>query len=80
MIDAPFHFADVRTKSGEGRLDYGPWTPFVLDPYGVTASDSRRRDSRIYNGGTFAGGKFWTRVTCALTGYGPGFHINMKLL
>jgi hypothetical protein len=40
MIDTPLTFASVRTKSGEGRLDYGPWTPFILDP--TTGTDTRR--------------------------------------
>lgn len=32
MIDSPLHFAYTRVKSGLGRLDYGPWTPAMVDP------------------------------------------------
>jgi hypothetical protein len=109
MIDSPLRFADVRTKSGEGRLDYGPWTPFVIDshkpgkrlhstsvpvvalvdkftgsaaelstlivkamPNGHVIGERTMGsispmggDNRVFNGGQFNGGKFWTHVTCA---------------
>jgi hypothetical protein len=46
MIDSPLQFANVRAKSGLGRLDYGPWMPFVLDPH--TGGDTRvLRDKSI---------------------------------
>jgi hypothetical protein len=47
MIDAPLTFASVRTKSGEGRLDYGPWTPFILDPRTPDTDTRRLTDTLI---------------------------------
>ena len=43
LIDEDIHIGYVRTKSGTGRLDYGPWTPCVVHP----AENHRKIDAPI---------------------------------
>jgi hypothetical protein len=43
LINSPLTFAYQRSKSGEGRLDYGPWVPLRVMP----ASDGQMQPDKI---------------------------------
>ncbi|MDR3122180.1 MAG: hypothetical protein LBU16_00160 [Treponema sp.] len=65
MIDSPLAFAYSRSKSGEGRLDYSPWTPVRIIPAPTT--EKRLADTTIpiallADRGTFSGAEFHAMI------------------
>lgn len=69
MIDQPLTFAYSRSKSGEGRLDYSPWTPVRIIP--APATEKRLANTGIpiallADRGTFSGAEFHTMIVKAM--------------
>ena len=61
MINAPLVYAESRSKSGEGRLDYSPWAPVRVMP--APSSEKKLRNIGIpivmlVEGGTASGAEF----------------------
>jgi hypothetical protein len=69
MIDSPLTFAYSRSKSGEGRLDYSPWTPVRIMP--APATEKRLKNTWVpivllADRGTMSGAEFHTMIVKAM--------------